>query len=91
MNLEPFHLRYRRLRDERSLIDREVSELSGIAASHISELANGRSCPTIHTLLKLAPVLGLTSLAAWDSCSWEADWNRPPVRGKYRRRNQKDS
>lgn len=54
-------LRNQRLKQRLSL--RELSELTGIARSTLSEIENKRSSPTLTTINKLSRVLGHEILA----------------------------
>ncbi|PFP15729.1 transcriptional regulator [Priestia megaterium] len=46
-------------RDRKGFSQRELSKLSGVPQKTISRIENGIDVPKIHTLLKLATVLGL--------------------------------
>jgi transcriptional regulator with XRE-family HTH domain len=48
-----------RLRLERQLTQRDISEETGLAVSYLSRLENGRITPTIPTLSKIAQALGV--------------------------------
>lgn len=48
-----------RLRLERQLTQRDISEETGLAVSYLSRLENGRITPTIPTLTKIALALGV--------------------------------
>jgi DNA-binding XRE family transcriptional regulator len=48
-----------RLRLERQLTQRDISEETGLAVSYLSRLENGRITPTIPTLSKIALALGV--------------------------------
>jgi DNA-binding XRE family transcriptional regulator len=48
-----------RLRLERQLTQRDISEETGLAVSYLSRLENGRITPTIPTLSKIAHALGV--------------------------------
>lgn len=48
-----------RLRLERQMTQRDVSEETGLAVSYLSRLENGRITPTIPTLTKISRALGV--------------------------------
>jgi transcriptional regulator with XRE-family HTH domain len=49
----------RKLRDERGITARQLSERSGVAQAMISRLENGRQEPTLSTMTKLADYFGV--------------------------------
>jgi transcriptional regulator with XRE-family HTH domain len=49
--------RLRELRESRGLVLKEVERLSGISATHISEIERGRTSPTISVLKRIASAL----------------------------------
>lgn len=55
---EMFGDRLRELRRKHKLTQVQVSELSGLAQNHISELEHGERMPSLVTLLKLAAAIG---------------------------------
>ncbi len=50
-----FHIR--EVREQHKMSIRQLAELSGVSKSHISEIENGTSVPTIYTLCVLAVAL----------------------------------
>ena len=50
--------RIRRLRGERQLTLKQVEEISGLSATHLSEVERGRTSPTIGALTRIARALG---------------------------------
>ena len=51
-----FHIR--EVREKQNISIRQLAELSGVSKSHISEIENGTSVPTVYTLCVLAVALG---------------------------------
>lgn len=51
-----FHIR--EIREEQKISIRQLAEKSGVSKSHISEIENGTSVPTVYTLCVLAIALG---------------------------------
>jgi transcriptional regulator with XRE-family HTH domain len=51
--------RLRRVRSARGLILKELEKLSGISATHISEIERGRTSPTLQVLERIAKALGM--------------------------------
>jgi transcriptional regulator with XRE-family HTH domain len=51
--------RLRELRESRRLVLKEVESLSGISATHISEIERGRTSPTISVMERIAKALGV--------------------------------
>lgn len=51
--------RVRRLRKEKNLSLRELSRLSGVSATQISDIERNRTAPTVPTLMKITGALGM--------------------------------
>ena len=48
------------LRSANGLVGRELSDLTGLSISYLSDIENGRTLPTIETLDKILTALGTT-------------------------------
>lgn len=46
-------------RNKRSLTQRDVSEITGISRSYLSDIETGRYMPSVNTLIQLASLLDL--------------------------------
>lgn len=62
-----YKLKLKEMRQQRGLSLGQLSELTGLSKSMLSDIENGRSSPTIKTVNKLARVLGPQVLV------WEED------------------
>jgi putative transcriptional regulator len=51
---------------ERNLKQKELSEMTGIGKSHMSQIVNGQIIPTLDVAFKIAAVLGLTVHDIWE-------------------------
>ena len=72
-----FGTRLRELRTSRRLSMRDLAELSGVSASYISQIENGRANASLQTLRNLASAFGV---------AWVDFFQAPPARGRVLRK-----
>jgi transcriptional regulator with XRE-family HTH domain len=51
----------RQIREARGMVLKDVERISGISATHISEIERGRTAPTIHLLTRIAGALEVST------------------------------